>query len=106
MTVQYIDVTIAIWGKDIFALKLKTVRKKKTPVTEDLIQAPNELIKLHRYIVVTEYIFFVKKIPLFLILSRNNALPWYIILQTGKFIQSTLTSMKCASTIESGYLLL
>ena len=40
MVVQDIDVTISIWGKDIFALKVKTTGKKKIPVTEDLIQVP------------------------------------------------------------------
>ena len=37
VTVQDIDVTIAIWGKDIFSLKLNTITKKKIPVTEDPI---------------------------------------------------------------------
>ena len=37
MTVQDIYVAISIWGKDIFAIKLKTTRKKTIPLTEDLI---------------------------------------------------------------------
>ena len=71
MTVQDIDVTITIWGKDIFALKWKATRKKKIPVTEDLIQVPKELIKIHGDIVMTAEILFVNTIPLSLTLSRN-----------------------------------
>ena len=69
VTVQDIDVTIAIWGKDIFAIKGKTTRKKKIPVTEDLIQVPKELINIHRDIFMTADIFFVNAIPFFLTLS-------------------------------------
>ena len=70
MTVQEIDVAIAIWGKDIFALKVNTTRKKTIPEPEDLIQSPKDLIKLHS-IVMTVEIFFVNTIPFFLNLSRQ-----------------------------------
>ena len=53
MTLQDINVSIAIWGKEIFSIKGKTTRKKTVPVTEDLIQVPKELINLHRDIVMT-----------------------------------------------------
>ena len=72
MTVQDIDVAIAICGKNIFSLKGNTTRKKIIPATEDLIQVPKELIKLHRYIVMTSDTFFVNTIPFFLNLSRKN----------------------------------
>ena len=71
MTVQDIDVDIAIWGNDIIYIKGKTTRKKKTPVTEDLIQVPKEVIKIHRDIIMTADILFVKKVPFFLTLGRK-----------------------------------
>ena len=40
-------------------------------MTEDLIQVPKELIKLHSYIIMTADILFVNAIPFFLILSRK-----------------------------------
>ena len=65
------DVAISILGKDIFALKSNTTRKKTIPVTEDLIQVPKDLIKLHRYIFMTSDIFFVNTIPFFITLIIN-----------------------------------
>ena len=75
MTLQDIDVAIAIWGKDIFSLRLNTTWKNTILVTEDLIQVPKDIIKPHRDIVMTEYIFFVNTIPLLLTLRRKSALP-------------------------------
>ena len=72
MTVQDIYVAIAIWGKDISSLKGKTTRKNTIPVAEDLIQVPKEIIKLHRYIIMTADILFVNTVPFFLILNRKN----------------------------------
>ena len=71
MTVQDIDVTINIWGKEIFSLKGKTTRKKTIPVPEELIQVPKKLIKLHRDIVMISGTFFVNTIPFFLTLTRK-----------------------------------
>ena len=84
MTVQYIYVAIAIWGKGIFDLKVKTTRKKTIPVTEDLIRVPKELIKIHMDIIMTADILFVKTMPFFLTLCRKKYFPWYTILRTGK----------------------
>ena len=53
VTVQDIDFTIIIWGKNIFSLKGNTTRKKTIPVTEELVQVPKEMINLHRNIVMT-----------------------------------------------------
>ena len=72
MTLKYIDVFISILGKDIFSLKVKTTRKLKVLLTEDLIQVPKELIKINRDIVMTSDILFANKIPLFLTLRRKN----------------------------------
>ena len=71
MKVQEIDVAVAIWGKDMISLKENTTRKKKIPVTEDLVQVSKELIKLHRDTIITSEILFVNIIPLFLNLSRK-----------------------------------
>ena len=71
MTVQYIYVTIAIWGEDIFALKVKTTSKNTTLVTEELIKVPMDIMKLHRDFVMTSDIFFVYTIPFLLTLIRK-----------------------------------
>ena len=71
MTVQDIDVAIAIWGKGIFALKGNTTRNNTIPATEDLIQAPREIIKIHRDIIMKSDILFVNTIPFFLTLNRK-----------------------------------
>ena len=68
-TLQYIDVAISIWGKDIFSIKVNTTRKKTIPVTEDLIQVPKDIIRLHSDFIMTADIFFVKALSLFLTLS-------------------------------------
>ena len=102
MTVQDIYVVITIWGKGVFDLKLKTTRKKKIPVTEDLSQVPKELVNLHNDIVMTAEIFFINKIPLFLTLRRKIDLSWYTIFQTGISRKSTTPSMRCTYNIENG----
>ena len=71
MTVQDINIIIAIWGKDIFALKGETTRNKTIPVVEDFVQVPKEQIKHQRYITMTADIFLVDTIPLFLTLRRK-----------------------------------
>jgi hypothetical protein len=48
VTVQYIDVALKIWGKNINALKGKTTRRKTIPVARDYVKVPLELIKLHK----------------------------------------------------------
>ena len=79
MTVQDIYVNITILGKDILDLKGKTTRKKTLPVTEELIQVPIELIKIHRDIVTNSDIFVVNTIQFSLTLSRFFK-PWYTIM--------------------------
>jgi hypothetical protein len=71
VTVQYIDVARKIWGKNITALKGKTTRSKSIPLARDYVKVPMELMKLHKDVFLTTYIFFVNKIPLFLTLSRK-----------------------------------
>jgi hypothetical protein len=71
MTIQDIDVVMKIWGKNIAALRGKTTRSKMHPVARDYGKVPKELLKLHKEVFLTTDIFFVKKIPFFLTLSRN-----------------------------------
>jgi hypothetical protein len=71
VTVQDIDVARKIWGKNIAALKGKTTRSKSIPVARDYVKVPMELMKLHKEVLLTTYIFFVNKIPFFLTLSRK-----------------------------------
>jgi hypothetical protein len=71
VTVQYIDVARKIWGKNIPALKGKTTRSKSIPVSRDYVKVPMELMKLHKEVFLTTYIFFVNTIPFFLKLSRK-----------------------------------
>jgi hypothetical protein len=71
VTTQYIDVAMKIWGKNIAALKWKTTRSKTHPVARDYVKVPKELLKIHKEVFLTTYIFFVNKIPFFLTLSRK-----------------------------------
>jgi hypothetical protein len=71
VTVQYIDVARKIWGKNIAVMKGKTTRSKSIPVARDYGKVPMELMKLHKEVFLTTYIFFVNKIPFFLTLSRK-----------------------------------
>jgi hypothetical protein len=71
VTVQYIDVARKFWGKHIAALKGKTTRSKSIPVARDNVKVPMEIMKLHKEVFLTTYIFFVNKIPFFLTLSRK-----------------------------------
>ena len=71
VTVQDVDNAFKIWGKNIAALKGKTVRGKPMPVARDFVKVPTELMKLHKEVFLTCDIFFVNKIPFFLTLSRK-----------------------------------
>jgi hypothetical protein len=63
MTIPYIDAATKIWDKNIAALKGKTTRSKTHPVARDYVKVPKELLKLHKEVFLTTYIFFVNKIP-------------------------------------------
>jgi hypothetical protein len=71
MTVQEIDVALEMWGKNITALKGKTIRSKTNPVARDYVKVPNEFLKLHKEVFMTTIIFFVNTIPFFLTLSHK-----------------------------------
>jgi hypothetical protein len=63
VTIQAIDVTMKIWGKNIAALKGKTTRSKTHPVARDYVKVPKELLKLYKEVFLTTDIFFVNNIP-------------------------------------------
>ena len=71
VTVQDIQVASKVWGKDIAALKGKTIRSTPTPVSRDFVKIPKEMMKLHKEVYLTMDIFFVNKIPFLLTLSRK-----------------------------------
>ena len=60
-----------IWGKSVTYFKGKTTRKKHIPMADDLVQVPEEMVKLHRDIYLAEDLLFVNSIPLFINLSRK-----------------------------------
>ena len=69
VSVQNIDTTQEIWGKEISALKGKNVQSKPTLVTSDCIKIPKEIANLKNTVFLTAGIFFVNGIPLFISLS-------------------------------------
>jgi hypothetical protein len=71
VTVKDINVAQSVWGKDISALKEKTVRKKATPVHGSEMKVPRDLLKLHKDVTMAIDIFFVTGSPFFLTLSHK-----------------------------------
>ena len=67
--VQDVDAALKIWGKNIAALKGKTAWSKPILVATVFVKIPKELLKLHKEVFLTADIFFVNKIPFFLMLS-------------------------------------
>jgi hypothetical protein len=57
VTVQDINVARNIWGKNTAALKSKTTQSKLIPVARDYVKVPMELMKLHKEVFLTTYIF-------------------------------------------------
>ena len=70
MTVEDVDVSLNIWGKNIVALKVKTTRSKPNTVARDSVKIAVDLLKLHKEVFLTLDIFFVNNIPFLLTLSR------------------------------------
>eukprot|EP00957_Ditylum_brightwellii_P060544 4597142-Ditylum_brightwellii.AAC.1 len=62
ITLQDIKNTKAIFGKDVWALKGKTVRTKPIPVVTDYINAPPDLFKHHHEVTLCVDIVFVNKL--------------------------------------------
>ena len=57
MTVEYVDVALNIWGKNIAALKGKTTQSKPNTVARDSVEIPMNLLKLHNGVFLTLDIF-------------------------------------------------
>jgi hypothetical protein len=71
VTVDHVDTALKIWGKNIVALKGKTTQTKPDLVARDFVKVPVELLKLHKEVYITADLFFVNKIPFFLMLSHK-----------------------------------
>jgi hypothetical protein len=71
VTVQYSNVAMTIWGKNIASFKGKTTRRKTIPVARDYVKVPLELMKLHKQVFLMTDILFVNKNPFFLKLSHR-----------------------------------
>jgi hypothetical protein len=71
VTVNDVDRAEHIYGKDIAALKGKTVRKTPKPVVVDYVDVPLEILNKHRSVSMTGDVFFVNKIPFFMTVSRD-----------------------------------
>ncbi len=69
VTVEHVDTALKIWGKNIAVLKGKTTQTKLDLVARDFVKVPVELLKLHKEVYITADLFFVNKIPFFLMLS-------------------------------------
>jgi hypothetical protein len=71
ITVEHVDTTHKIWGKNVAALKGKTTQTKPDPVARDFVKVPMKLLKLHKEVYITANLFFVNKIPFFLKFSHK-----------------------------------
>jgi Zinc knuckle len=60
-----------VYGKNIAALKGKTVRASPSPVVTDYVEVPPEILEANSNIVLTADVFFVNKVPFFMSLSRE-----------------------------------
>ena len=71
MTVEDINFALHNWGKNIAALNVNTTQSKPNTVARDSVKMPMYLMKLHKEVFQTLDIFFVKKNPFLLTLSRK-----------------------------------
>lgn len=69
VTVEDVEISEEIWGKDVPALKGKTTRKKPAPVARNNIKIPLKLLNLHKEVYLTADVFFVNGIAFLLTLS-------------------------------------
>ena len=71
MIVQDVEVAQKVQGKNIVSLKGNTTWRNPNIVVGDQVNIPVGLIRLHKEVLLTHGIFFVKKIPLFLTLIHK-----------------------------------
>ena len=60
-----------IWGLDVASLKGKTTCKKPPSVPMDMVEIPMEIWELYWFVTLSIDVFFINKIPFFLMLSQN-----------------------------------
>ena len=61
VTIQDVDNANELFGRDIYALKGKTVRKKPDEVTEDYIAIPKSIAKRHLELTLSIDLMFIQK---------------------------------------------
>ena len=71
VSVWNINTAQEIWGKDISALKCKSVQGKPTMVASDCIKIPKEIANIKKTVFLTADILFVNRIPFFISLRRK-----------------------------------
>ena len=71
MTVQYIYIAHAMWGKNIADLKVNTTSKKPIHLTWDIVIIIKKSVKLHKDLFMIADIFFINRITRFIYLGRN-----------------------------------
>ena len=71
MTADDAIVANKIWGPDLSSLKGKTTRKIPPTVPTDIVAIPAEIRELHRNVTLSINVFFVNKVPFFLMLSQK-----------------------------------
>lgn len=71
VTLHDVKVARKIWGKNIAALKGKTVRKSPTPVQGTTLKIPRDIFNLCKEVILYADLFFVNKIPFFITLSER-----------------------------------
>ena len=101
VTVQDIKVAHKIWGTNIAALKGKTTHGKPNMVAGDLVKVPAKLLNLHREVTLTADIFFVNKIPFFLMMNQKICFMVVNHLANRTFHRFSRLSRKSANTASS-----
>ena len=71
VTLEDIKIAEDVFGKNMNALKGKTVRKTPCQVETDCVKVPRNVMKVHKNVTLTADIFFVQGQPFFVTLSRN-----------------------------------
>ena len=69
--VQDVYVAQKLWGKNIVSLKVKTTHRKPNIVARYKVNIPVGLIKFHKEAFPSCNLYFVKKIPFFLVFIRK-----------------------------------